>query len=61
MALGLPLNFCTGVIEFDLISTPFVVTNKPRVTVAADGEKLAGWPKSFREQLAKPWRPVLSD
>lgn len=28
MALGPPLNFCTGIIEFDLLPNPSVVTNK---------------------------------
>lgn len=54
MALRLPLTFCTGVIESDLLPTPSVVTNKPRVTVAAAREKLAGWPKSLQEQVEKP-------
>lgn len=58
MALGLPLNFCTGIIEFDLLSHPLlIVTNKPRVTVAAGREKL-GWAKcdqkAYRSSLRSP-------
>lgn len=29
------MNFCTGIIEFDLLPSPSVVTNRPRVTIAA--------------------------
>lgn len=53
MALGLPLNICTGIIKFDLLPTPSVVTNKTRVMVAADRNQQGGQ-KAYWSSLRSP-------